>query len=199
MNLSRLSGLAPTEVTDEEREAAVLAPVVTRAERPHLLFVQRSPDLSTHAGQMAFPGGGREPIDPDLEGTALREANEEVGIDPTEADVAGRLDDIRTSSRYSIRPYVARVPDREYVPDGVEVTDVAVLAVADLIDRSNYDSERRDHPYYGDIRLHYFRVDGYVVWGATARILAQLLELTTDWEVPAEPDRHVEPDAEFRV
>jgi 8-oxo-dGTP pyrophosphatase MutT (NUDIX family) len=199
MDLSRLSEHAPTEVTDEEREAAVLAPVVTREDRPHLMFVKRSADLSSHAGQMAFPGGGREPTDADLRETALREAREEADVDPGETEVVGRLDDIRTTSRYSVRPYVARVPDREYAPDGVEVTEVAVLAVEDLIDRSNYDSERRDHPYYGDIRLHYFRVDGYVVWGATARILAQLLELTTDWTVPEEPDRHVEPDAEFRV
>jgi 8-oxo-dGTP pyrophosphatase MutT (NUDIX family) len=199
MDLSRLSEHAPTEVTDEEREAAVLAPVVTREDRPHLMFVKRSADLSSHAGQMAFPGGGREPTDADLRETALREAREEADVDPGETEVVDRLDDIRTTSRYSVRPYVARVPDREYAPDGVEVTEVAVLAVEDLIDRSNYDSERRDHPYYGDIRLHYFRVDGYVVWGATARILAQLLELTTDWTVPEEPDRHVEPDAEFRV
>ncbi|MFC6939089.1 NUDIX hydrolase [Salinirubellus sp. GCM10025818] len=199
MDLSRLSGHAPTEVTDEEREAAVLAPVVTRDERPHLLFVKRSADLSSHAGQMAFPGGGREPSDPDLRRTALREANEEASIDPAEAEVIGRLDDIRTTSRYSVRPYVARVPDREYSPDMTEVTELAVLAVEDLIDLANYDSERRDHPYYGDIRLHYFRVEGYVVWGATARILAQLLELTTDWTVPEEPDRRVGPDAEFQV
>lgn len=189
MDLSRLSGHAPTEVTDEEREAAVLAPVVTRDERPHLLFVKRSADLSNHAGQMAFPGGGHEPSDPDLRWTALREANEEADIDPAEAEVVGRLDDIRTTSRYSIRPFVARVPDREYVPDGVEVTELAVLAVEDLTDRSNYDSERRDHPYYGDIRLHYFRVGGYVVWGATARILVQFLELATDFQPPVRLDR----------
>jgi 8-oxo-dGTP pyrophosphatase MutT (NUDIX family) len=199
MDLSRLSGHTPTEVTDEEREAAVLAPVVARDERPHLMFVKRSADLSNHAGQMAFPGGGREPTDADLRETALREAREEAAVDPVETNVVGRLDDIRTTSRYSIRPYVADVPDGEYVPDGVEVTEVALLALEDLLDRSNYDSEHRDHPYYGETRLHYFRVDGYVVWGATARILVQLLELTTDWTVPEEPDRHVEPDAEFPV
>jgi 8-oxo-dGTP pyrophosphatase MutT (NUDIX family) len=148
---------------------------------------------------MAFPGGGYEPVDDGLRETALREAREEAGVEPGETEVVGRLDDIRTTSRYSVRPFVARIPDREYVPDMTEVTEVAVLAVEDLVDLSNYDSERRDHPYYGDIRLHYFRVDGYVVWGATARILAQLLELTTDWTVPEDPDRRVGPDAEFQV
>jgi 8-oxo-dGTP pyrophosphatase MutT (NUDIX family) len=199
MDLSRLSGHTPTEVTDEEREAAVLAPVVERDGRDHLLFIKRAPDLSSHADQMGFPGGGREPVDADLRATALREAEEEVGMRSGEVSVVGRLDDIRTVTRYSVRPYVARATDREYVPDGVEVAEVAVLAIADLTDLANYDSERRDHPHYGDIRLHYFRVDGYTVWGATARMLAQLLELTTDWEMPPEPDRHVEPDAEYPV
>ena len=199
LDLSRLSGHDPSEVTDEEREAAVLAPVVDRGDADHLLFIRRADDLSSHAGQMGFPGGGREPVDPDLRATALRECEEEIGMDPAEATVHGRIDDIRTVSRYSVRPYVGRVADRRYVPDGVEVAEVAVLPVPELTDRSNYDSERRDHPHYGDIRLHYFRVDGHVVWGATARMLVQLLELTSDWRAPPEPDRYVDPDAEFPV
>jgi 8-oxo-dGTP pyrophosphatase MutT (NUDIX family) len=199
LDLSGLSGRTPADVTDEEREAAVLAPVIDRGDRDHLLFIKRADDLSSHAGQMGFPGGGHEHHDADLRATALREAREEVGMDPTEVDVVGRIDDIRTITRYSVRPYVGRVPDREYVPDGVEVAEVAVLPVDDLTNLRNYDSERRDHPHYGDIRLHYFRVDGYTVWGATARMLVQLLELTTDWEMPPEPDRHVDPDAEYPV
>jgi 8-oxo-dGTP pyrophosphatase MutT (NUDIX family) len=199
VDLSGLDGRVPTTVTDEKREAAVLAPVVERDGRDHLLFIQRAPDLSRHAGQMGFPGGGNEPVDTDLRATALREAWEEIGLDPEETSVAGRLDDIRTVSRYSVRPYVGRIPDREYVPDGVEVDEVAVLPVGALTDRSNYDSERRDHPHYGDVRLHYFRVGGYTVWGATARMLVQLLELTTGWEMPPEPDREVAPDAEYPV
>lgn len=199
LDLSRLSDHDPSEVTDEEREAAVLAPVVDRRGVDHLLFIRRADDLSSHAGQMGFPGGGREPADPDLRATAIRECQEEIGMDPSEATVHGRIDDIRTVSRYSVRPYVGRVTDREYVPDGVEVAEVAVLPVPKLTVRANYDSERRDHPHYGDIRLHYFRVDGHVVWGATARMLVQLLELTSDWRAPPEPDRYVEPDAEFPI
>jgi len=199
MDLERVGSHSPTSVTDEDRDAAVLAPVLTRDGEHHLLFTKRADHLGEHPGQMSFPGGGREPADEDLEATALREANEEIGLDPAEADIVGRLDDIRTITRYSVRPFVGTIPDREYVPDEREVAEIAVLPVPELTDLDNYDSERRDHPHYGDIRLHYFRVGGYTVWGATARILVQLLQLATDWEMPPEADRVVDPDADFPV
>ena len=201
MDLARVAEHPATAVTDEQRDAAVLVPVITRgdADGTHLLFTKRADHLGEHPGQMSFPGGGREPSDEDLTATALREANEEIGLNPETAEIVGRLDDIRTITRYAVRPFVARIPDNEYVPDEREVAEVAVLPIAALTDPTNYDSERRDHPHYGDIRLHFFRVDGYVVWGATARILVQFLELTTDWRIPEEVDRVVDPDAEFPV
>ncbi|WP_246987169.1 NUDIX hydrolase [Halorientalis marina] len=197
MDFERVAAFGAASVTDEEREAAVLAPVVTRDDGYHLLFTKRADHLGEHPGQMSFPGGGREPSDADRTATALREANEEIGLDPDEAEIVGRLDDIRTITSYSVRPFLARIPDREYTPDEREVAEIAVLAVDDLTDLDNYESERRDHPHYGDIRLHFFRVDGYTVWGATARILVQLLELATDWEMPPEVDRVVDPDADL--
>jgi 8-oxo-dGTP pyrophosphatase MutT (NUDIX family) len=199
MDLSRVAAHDPVAVTDEQREAAVLVPVVERAGDSHLLFIKRADHLGEHAGQMSFPGGGHEPSDDDLLETALRECREEVGMRTEDVDVVGRIDDIRTVTHYSVRPFVARVPDQEWVPDDREVAAVAPLSVADLTDLDNYDSERRDHPHYGDIRIHFFRVDGFTVWGATGRMLAQFLELATDWEMPAEPDRVVDPDADFPV
>ncbi|QLH77328.1 CoA pyrophosphatase [Halosimplex rubrum] len=184
-------------LTGEEREAAVLAPVVTRDGADHVLFTKRADHLPDHPGQMSFPGGGREPEDADLLATALREADEEVGLRPDEAEVVGRLDDIRTITDYLVRPFVARVADREYLPGDGEVAEVAVLPVAGLVDPDNYESERRDHPHYGEIRLHFFRVDGFTVWGATANMLVQLLELTTDWDLPPEPDRTVDADVDL--
>lgn len=199
MDLSRVVDRSAVAVTDGERDAAVLVPVIARETGPALLFTKRADHLGEHPGQMSFPGGGREPADDDLAATALREADEEIGLDPTTAEMVGRLDDIRTVTGYAIRPFVARVPDREYVPDEREVAEIAVLALGDLTDLANYDSERRDHPHYGETRLHFFRVDGYVVWGATAQMLVQFLELATDWRMPPEPDRVVDPDAEFPV
>jgi len=198
MELAGVRDHDPDAVTDQPREAAVLVPVFDGPE-PRILFTKRADDLSDHPGQMSFPGGGREPVDADLCEAALREANEEVGLEREEVDRVGRLDDIRTVTRYSVRPLVARVPDRTYDPCDAEVAEIAVLALSALTDLNNYESERRDHPYYGEIRLHFFTVDGYTVWGATARMLVQFLELVTDWTVPPEPDRVVDADADYPV
>jgi len=194
MQFDRVAAHEPVVVDDEPQEAAVIAPVVTRPEGEAVLFTKRADHLSDHPGQMSFPGGGREPEDEDLLQTALREANEEIGLDPMAVNVVGRLDDIRTITRYSVRPFVGRIPDRDYLPSDEEVAEIVTLPVSELTDLDNYESEHRDHPHYGEIRLHFFYADGYTVWGATARMLVQLLELSTDWRMPPEPDRYMGPD-----
>jgi len=199
MNLDWVRQFEPSAVTDEERESAVVVPIAHRDGQPHLLFTKRAEHLPNHPGQMSFPGGKREPEDDSLEETATREANEEIGLRAEEMEFVGRLDDIRTITRFSVRPFVAEIPDRTYVPCDDEVAEVAVLSLDAITDLENYHSERRDHPHYGDIRLHYFYVDGYTVWGATARMLVQFLDLATDWEMPPEADREVEPDADYPV
>jgi len=199
MDLTGVDRHTPSELADPEREAAVLAPVIRQGSREEILLTKRSEQLGDHPGQMSFPGGGREPEDADLEATALREAAEEIGLSPTEADVIGAIDDIETVTRYIVRPYVGVIPDRPYTPDEYEVAEIVRLSVAALTDRTNYESEHRDHPEYGPIRIHFFHVDGYTVWGATGRMLAQLLELTTDWEIPPEVDRVADPDAELPI
>lgn len=194
MDLSRVVAFDPTTIEDEAHSAAVLAPVIVRDGVPHLLFTKRADHLGEHPGQMSFPGGGREPSDETLYDTALREAGEEIGLRADEVELVGRLDDIRTVTRYAVTPFVGRAPDRPYTPDDREVAEIAILAVPDLVDPANYESERREEPRYGEHRIHFFHVDGYTVWGATARILVQLLELTTDWRVPSSVDRIVEHD-----
>lgn len=185
LDLDGLGGREARTVEAGHRSAAVLVPVITREDGDYLLFMRRAEDLSEHAGQVSFPGGSHEPDDADLAATALREAGEEVGLRREEADLVARLDDIHTITEYSVRPYVARVADRTYEPDGREATAVAVLPLAGLLDRDNYEFERRTHPEGGEVVVHYFHVDGTTVWGATGEIVVDLLELTTDWRAPA--------------
>jgi len=197
MDLGPVAEHSPTHVEDAERDAAVLVPVIDRPDGPALLFIKRSDRVGQHPGQMGFPGGGREPSDDDLHATAIREVDEEIGMRADEVDVVGRLDDIQTITDYAVSPFVARVPDRQYEPDGFEVDEVVVLSLADLTDLENYESERREHPEHGDIHLHFFHVDGYTVWGATGRILVQFLTLTTDWRPPEGVDYVVDPDVDL--
>jgi 8-oxo-dGTP pyrophosphatase MutT (NUDIX family) len=184
MDLSRVAAHRADHITGEDRDAAVLVPVVERADGSALLFTKRADHLGEHPGQMSFPGGGRESGDEDLRATATREANEEIGLQREELSYVGQLDDISTVTRYAVTPFVGRIPDREYVPDEREVDEVVVLPVAALTDPANYELEKRIHPNYGEALVHFFHVDDYTVWGATARILVQFLELARDWTPP---------------
>lgn len=196
MNLGRVAAYEPRAIGDEERDAAVIVPVVERPAGTHILFIKRADHLGEHPGQMSFPGGGHEPSDRTLRDTAVREAREEIGLQAEEIEFVGRLDDTRTTSRYAITPYVARIPDRTYHPDEREVSEVAILPMAELMDLDNYEMEWREHPLFGEAAIHFFHVGGYTVWGATGRILVQFLELATGWEAPKEVDHVVDPDAE---
>lgn len=197
MDVERVANHTPERITDEQHQAAVIVPILSRNSDPHLLFTKRADHLGEHPGQMSFPGGGREPRDTSIFDTAVREANEEIGLEAEEVTRVGQLDDIRTITRYAVTPFVARIPDRKYHPDHREVAEIAVLPVAGLTDYSNYENERRDHPHYGDIVIHFFHVNDYTVWGATARILVQFLELTTDWHAPETIDRIVDTDPDL--
>ncbi|WP_435335310.1 NUDIX hydrolase [Haloarchaeobius sp. TZWWS8] len=191
MDLRRVAEFTPRPIDDEQHDAGVLIPVIERDDGYYLLFTKRADHLGKHPGQMSFPGGGNEPVDQDIRETALREAYEEIGMHPDEVDLVGRLDDIRTITEYAVTPFVGIVPDREYEPNEREVAEVAILPVDALVDPLNYEYDRRDHPHYGDVVIHYFHVDGYTVWGATGRILVQFLELTTDWRAPERIDRRI--------
>ncbi|AFO59335.1 MULTISPECIES: CoA pyrophosphatase [Natrinema] len=189
LRLGPIANYEATEIADQEYDAAVLAPIVDRDGEDALLFTRRADHLGEHPGQMSFPGGGAEPEDETILETALREANEEIGLERRDAEVVGQLDDIRTVTEYAVTPFVAHVPDREYVRDESEVAEIVVLPLSGLLDPDNYEYERRSHPYYGEIIIHYFHVNGYTVWGATGRILVQLLELATEFEAPETVDR----------
>jgi 8-oxo-dGTP pyrophosphatase MutT (NUDIX family) len=161
----------------ELRLAAVLVPLFVREDTVHVVLTKRTDNVRTHQGQVSFPGGSWEPSDPTLQATALREAAEEVGLDGADVDVIGVLDDLPTNvSGFLVRPFVGVIPHPyDFVHDVAEVDHVFSPPLALFADASRRREEFRERD---GIRypIYFYDVDGNVVWGATARMLVQLLE-----------------------
>lgn len=162
----------------EKTVAAVLVPLLDIDGEPHLLYTRRSASLPHHQGQIAFPGGTVDATDPDLRHTALREAEEEIGLAPARVRILGALDDLETmASRFLITPYVGLVaPPYEWRPSPHEVDCVFTVS----LDRLRHPDNRRTELWDFDgtqVPIDLFHIDGHVIWGATHRITRNLLQL----------------------
>lgn len=154
---------------------------------PDVLVLQRAATLRNHAGQPAFPGGGSEPGDADAAATALREAAEEVGLDPRTVEVVATLPELWIPvSGYVVTPVLAwwREPHEVRPRDRGEVARVARLPVADLVNPAHRLRIRHSSGYVGPA----FRVHGMLVWGFTAGVLSAVLEMA-GWARPWPRDR----------
>ncbi len=155
--------------------AAVLVPLYLIDGELHAVLTRRRADLRRHAGEISFPGGREDASDSDLIHTALREAQEEIGLDPEAVTVAGALSPIPTiATSYAIYPFVGLIePGHDWRPSATEVERVLEMSLTDL--RVGYGRRRllrRGVPFRTDT----FVVSDELVWGATARILSDLLE-----------------------
>jgi 8-oxo-dGTP pyrophosphatase MutT (NUDIX family) len=174
-----LAARGATTLDDGDRtRAAVLIPLQAADDGVHIVYTRRSPNLPQHAGQVAFPGGTREPGDATLAATALREAREEIGLAPEDVTILGRLDDIDTvSTRFVISPFVARVPHPyAWAPRPSEVDAIFSVPLPQLLAP---DAERRELWDLGGraVPVAHFPVGDHVIWGATHRITRSLLDL----------------------
>jgi 8-oxo-dGTP pyrophosphatase MutT (NUDIX family) len=153
--------------------AAVLVPIIL-GPAPGILLTKRTSHLAQHAGQVSFPGGRTDPDDPHPEATALREAQEEIGLDPARVELLGRLTDYVTGTGYRITPVLGLVPPGlDFTPSPDEVEAVFELPMAVLLDP---DAPRRRRAHYRG-RWRNFWVwphPDYYIWGATAAILVHL-------------------------
>lgn len=161
----------------EFRRAAVVALLQRRAEGTVLVLIERAADLRAHAGQLALPGGKPEPADGSLVETALREANEEVGLPPNSAQVLGRLRPVPTPTGFVIVPFVAWAPAtwRPHVASG-EVSAVLTPQLAELAEPGKHRITGRGVWAGMKYELHEFAIHDPPLWGATARIVWDLLE-----------------------
>ena len=155
--------------------AAVLVPMFIGDDgEPHLVFTKRRDDLRRHAGEISFPGGRKDDTDPDLQHTALREAHEEIGLEPAAVELVGALQPTPTiATSYAVYPFVGLIePGLEWTLSPREVDIVLELSLRDL--RAGYGRRRmlrRGVPFRTDVYV----VGDSLIWGATARILGDLL------------------------
>ena len=164
---------------DGYRESAVLVPILVEEEvPPRLVFIERLARMRAHAGQVAFPGGARDPGDADLVATALREADEELAIPAQSVDVLGVLDDVPTPTGYVITPVVGLVRGPvALVPSPDEVAALFFAEVDLLRDPARYRSTGEREFLGIRYAMHEYHWERWRIWGATARMVTQLFEL----------------------
>jgi len=167
------------------RPASVLVPIVERPEELRVLFTRRTAHLRDHSGQISFPGGRAEPHDPSPEATALREAEEEIGLDPRRVEVLGRLSDYHTRTDFRVTPVVALVAAPfELRLDAHEVDEVFEVPLSFLLDPANHQRHARE---FQGRQVHYFAIPWgeYYIWGATAGMLVNLYRFLAQGGRPA--------------
>jgi 8-oxo-dGTP pyrophosphatase MutT (NUDIX family) len=156
------------------RRSGVLVPLFVRDRVLWVVFTRRTDTLEHHRGQISFPGGAEEPGDGDLSHTALRETEEELGVRPADVKVLGPLSPIVTVTDFYVEPFVGAIP-QPYVfsPAEDEIAEVLEVPVGALRDPSIKETKflpGREEP------VDFYHHGNNVIWGATARILAELLE-----------------------
>ena len=160
-------------------DAAVLVPLYLSDDALHAVFTKRRADLRRHGGEISFPGGRQDPHESDLRITALREAEEEIGLCAGDVELIGALQPTPTiATNYAVYPFVGLIePGRTWRPSAAEVEAVLEFSIRDL--RAGYARRRllrRGVPFRTDV----YCVGEHLIWGATARIVADLLERVPD-------------------
>lgn len=177
---ARLASRAPqTQAEWDARPAAVLVPLYRERGEWRVLLTQRTDLVEHHKGQVSFPGGRVDDDDDDRVQTALREAEEEIGLKPQHVAVLGQLDELLTVTQYRITPIVGVIPwPYPFVLSTVELSEVFGAPLRWLADPANLETQYRDPIAPGrPVPVYYFRYEGHTIWGATARMLLNLLEV----------------------
>jgi 8-oxo-dGTP pyrophosphatase MutT (NUDIX family) len=163
----------------EARPAAVLIPLFHAAGQWQVVLTERTHLMEDHKGQVAFPGGRVDAQDADRVATALREAEEEVGLKPEHVTVLGQLDELLTVSQYRITPVVGVFPwPYTFTLSHTELSEVFTVPLRWLADPAHMEIRQREPFIPGrPIQVYYFNYPGHTIWGVTGRIIVNLLEV----------------------
>lgn len=176
-----LTAYEPQPYGDDTRglwPAGVLVLIYDHGGRPHIVFQKRTDKVDAHKGQISFPGGGQDPGDADILATALRETHEEIGVHPQHVDVLGQLDQMKTISNFLVTPYVGWLAHYPYTWTFSD-DEVAYLLEVPIDHLLHPDTLVPDVRVINgqEIVLPSYRFGDDLIWGATARMLTNFLDL----------------------
>jgi 8-oxo-dGTP pyrophosphatase MutT (NUDIX family) len=186
----RLAEYTPNLLPTEGRPlAAVLIALYFRDGEHHVILTKRTDRVEHHKGEISFPGGARDPEDEDLIATALRESWEEIGLRREHVEVIGRVDDFVTISQFHVTPYVGIIDPAAspyaWLPHDHEVAEVLEVPLSHLLDPENLLIEERLMQDGRVAAMESFAWREHLVWGATARMLKNFLEVALPAREPA--------------
>ena len=179
-----------TQNTTAGVRAAVLCPLYIENETLKMLFIKRSQTVKNHKGEISFPGGVRESQDCSLITTSTRETEEEIGVKESDITIFGGLDEVNTSTGFLVSPFVGTIPyPYRFNLTHDEVEHLISLTINDFLQPDN----EIDFYYFNGRRLspqRAYRIDGYTIWGATAKIMEQFLDLGKKFDLFSKPTPH---------
>lgn len=186
----RLSNYAPRQLALDYPEAGILVPVTDNQRDPEMIFTLRSSNLKTHRGQVAYPGGKRDPTDTSLAATALRETHEEIGLPPDQVKVIAPLSQVMSLHRILVTPYVGVVPgDHPLTPNPAEIESVFRVPISYFLEDKR---ERTDTLSFLNSTLYVpcYRWGRYQIWGLSAVVLVDFMNAVYDANIDIlEPPR----------
>lgn len=182
----RLSGFQPRSFPTDKRKASVLI-ALTDHRDPRVILTKRASHLSTHSGEIAFPGGKHDDTDPDLLFTALREAHEEVGLLPESVDVIGPLGQVISKHGLQVTPWVGVISrDLELYANPSELDEVFEVPLSFFLEDNRYSTD--EIRFRGkNLYVPAWEYQGHIIWGLTAYMLVELLNEGCGADIPMKP------------
>jgi 8-oxo-dGTP pyrophosphatase MutT (NUDIX family) len=182
-SLVRIQELMRFSPPDDVKQSSVLILLYPNAGKTGLVLMLRPEYSGVHSGQISFPGGKHEETDESLIYTALREAQEEIGIDPIKVQIIGQLTELYIPpSNFLVTPIVGyQISKPQFVAEPKEVASIIEIKLDDLLDEKNRQMKKMKLSLGFSIKVPSYCIDGNIIWGATAMILSELKEIVSDF------------------